>query len=285
MRFTLTGGTGANGENVGGLDYCIQPRSGYAANNSMTEEVAEAVVGWMDSPGHRRALLHPSYTTLNVGIAYDRFNTVMAQHFATDYVTFTQFPEIDQRGIFSMKGVVDHRATLDIGETSYIQVVYDPPPRSLTRGQLANTYSLCNGKRVGYIVEPLPPNRSYYTPEVRTEQAAFRCIDPYDTPPERPAPGSPDAAQQAWADAKLASATGTTKRIHIRRITAQAMTLEDGHLFDVQADLSPILRDNGPGVYTVILWGQPFEVDEPEPIAEHSIFWQAQLPDGYPYGQ
>ena len=40
----------------------------------------------MDSPGHRRNLLDPAHTELNVGIAYNRYNTVMAQHFASDYV-------------------------------------------------------------------------------------------------------------------------------------------------------------------------------------------------------
>lgn len=283
MRFTLTGGTGANGENWSGSDYCIMPRTGYASNGPMDEEVADAVERWMGSPGHRRTLLDPVYTTLNIGIAYDRFNTVMAQHFATDYVTFTQLPGIDQSGLLRMKGVVDHRATLDIGRTANVQVVYDPPPRKLTRGQLSHTYSLCNGQRVAYIVEPLPPRRSYTTPEVKTEQHAARCVDPYNTQPEHPAPDSPDAAHQAWADAKKLSAVGTSTRIQIRRVTAEMLDTADGHSFDIRANLSQVIRDHGPGVYTVLLWARPFHLSEPEPISKYSIFWQAQPPADHPY--
>ena len=76
-RYTLTGGTGSDAENVSGSDYCIRISDNYESLGPMAEEVAETVTGWMNSPGHRRSLLDPAHTTLNVGIAHDRYNTVM----------------------------------------------------------------------------------------------------------------------------------------------------------------------------------------------------------------
>ena len=106
MRYTLTGGTGANGENVSGSDYCIKWTDGYARIEDMEQEVAETVQDWMDSPGHRRTLLDPLYTELNVGLSYDSYNTMMVQHFATDYVTFDQAPHISPTGVLAMSGSV-----------------------------------------------------------------------------------------------------------------------------------------------------------------------------------
>ena len=80
-RYTLTGGTGADAENVSGMDYCIRPGQNYSPNGPMETEVAETVQGWMDSPGHRKTLLDPVHTIMNAGIAYDRFNINMVQHF------------------------------------------------------------------------------------------------------------------------------------------------------------------------------------------------------------
>ena len=112
-RYTLTGGAGADAENGHGLDYCIKPKDNYATNSSMEQEVAEAVQGWMNSPGHRRSLLNPAHTELNAGIAYDRYNTVFAQHFASDYVTYSQTPTIDPQGILTLSATVSG-ATLQI---------------------------------------------------------------------------------------------------------------------------------------------------------------------------
>ena len=66
-RYTLTDGTGADGENVSGSSYCISQFENYAAITSMQQEVAETVQRWIDSPGHKRNLLNPAHTTLNVG--------------------------------------------------------------------------------------------------------------------------------------------------------------------------------------------------------------------------
>ena len=168
-RYTLTDGTGADGENVSGSSYCISRSENYAAITSMQQEVAQTVRGWMDSPRHRRNLLNPAHTTLNVGVAHDRFNQVMVQQFASDYVSYLTRPQIDEHGLLRMTGTVS-RATLKIGNTANVQIAYDPPPKPLTRGQLSYTYALCNPTPVGYVAEALPPGWSYNGSE-RTNQS------------------------------------------------------------------------------------------------------------------
>ena len=282
-RYTLTGGTGADGENAAGSSYCIKPGDNYTANGPMETEVAETVTGWMDSPGHRRNLLDPAHTILNIGIAWDKYNTNMVQQFSSDYVHYEVRPNISPDGILRLSGQVS-RATLNISDTVNILINHDPPPKPLTQGQLANTYALCNPRQVGYVVEPLPPNWSHRGPEVETETQEHPCVDPYHTSPRRQAPSNPEEAHQAWANAKRASLTAPPITVETRRITAELMDVSGGK-FNIRADLTPILRKNGPGIYSIVLWGRPLHMSENTPLSEQSIFWQTDPPANSPYSQ
>ena len=74
MRYSLAGGYQPNAENVSGLDYCIKATDGYRANGSAEQEIRQAMVGLMDSPGHRDNILRPWHKKVNVGLAWDRYN-------------------------------------------------------------------------------------------------------------------------------------------------------------------------------------------------------------------
>ncbi len=280
-RYTLTGGSGADGENGSGSNYCIKPSENYRAITSMDDKVAETVDGWMESPGHRRNLLDPAHTVLNVGIAHDRFNHVMVQQFASDYVNYTVRPNIDSDGILRLKGTVSG-ATLNIGQTANIQIYYDPPPKPLTRGQLSYTYSLCSPIQVAYIVKPLSGGSFYASPAVKQEKVERRCIDPYQTNPHEPAANSNEEANLIWARAKQDSSTATFVRTAFVRLIAERMDLFDDNM-SIRADLTPILREHGPGIYTVTLWGRPLHIAELAIISKQSIFWLTDTPDDSPY--
>ena len=282
-RYTITGGTGADGENGSGLDYCIKSDQNYAPNDSIRDEVAKTVQGWMESPGHRRNLLNPAHTVLNIGIAWDKYNTNMVQQFSSDYISYLIRPNIDSQGTLRMEGQVSN-ATLNINESVNVQIHYDPPLRPLTLGQLSHTYSLCNPTRAGYIVEPLQGNSYYTDPGIKTETQEHPCIDPYQTDPNRPAPTNPNEAHLAWANAKTASAIAPPIEIENRRIIAEHLDVS-GSKFNIRANLTPILRQNGPGIYTVTLWGKPLHMMEPAPLSEQSIFWQTIPPPGNPFSQ
>ena len=254
-RYTLTGGTGADGENMSGSSYCTQTSDNYATIRSMEDEVRKTVQGWMDSPGHRRALLDPAYTILNVGIANDGYSTTMAQHFSSDYVRYSQRPTISNDGTLTFSAKVA-RATLDIGNSVNVQIAYDRTPKPLTAGQLAYTYALCNPTPVAYVVKPLPEGH-YYTDDGTQQQTVQRkCVDPYLTPSSRAAPASSEESHQAWAAAKSASANAPDITITTSRVIAEAMTVSANSI-TVKADLSRILDHYGAGIYTVLLWGRP----------------------------
>ena len=44
-----------------------------------------------------------------MGIAHDRYNIVMVQHFSSDYVRYEKPPLIDSSGTLSLKGKVEGR--------------------------------------------------------------------------------------------------------------------------------------------------------------------------------
>ena len=282
-RYTLTGGTGADGENGLGLDFCIRQGHNYAPNRPMETQVPKAVQEWMDSPGHRRNMLNPAHTVLNIGIAWDKYNTNMIQQFSSDYIHYEVRPNISPDGILRLSGQVSG-ATLQIDDSVNIQIRWDPPLKPLTQGQLANTYALCNPRQVGYVVEPLPPNWSYIEPEIETKTQEHPCVDPYQTNPSRPSPANPEEAHQAWADAKQASSAAPPITVETRRIIAELMDVSSSK-FNIQANLTPILTKNGPGIYSIMMWGRPLHMSKSTPLSEQSIFWQTDPPANSPYSQ
>ena len=280
-RYSLAGGTGAGAENVAGLDYCIRFLDWHLPIRSMDDEVTEAVAQWLRSPDHRRVMLDPAHTLLNVGIAHDRFNANLVQHFASDYVRYEQEPAIDSQGMLRFRGAVDG-ATLEIGDTVNIQIAYDPPPRYLTTGQLAHTYALCSPAAVAHLVAPAGRGTYYGSSPFREELSWQKCVDPYDTPADHPRPDSSAAANKALTVAVAASDAAAPVRTESRRIIADRMEITaDG--FDVRADLAPVLDQYGPGIYTVRLWGRPRHVAEATLLSERSIFRQTAPPHGVPY--
>ena len=53
--------------------------------------------------------------------------------------------------------------------------------------------------------------------------------------------------------------------------------------FDIRADLSALMEEHGPGIYTIWLWGRPSHMDQPAVLSEQSVFWMTQPPERNPY--
>ena len=149
MRYSLAGGYQPNAENVSGLDYCIKATDGYRANGSAEQEIRQAMVGLMDSPGHRDNILRPWHKKVNVGLAWDRYNfNGHYQHFEGDYVEYDQLPAMEN-GVLHMSGSVKNDVQFDDDFRDLdVQIYYDPPPHTLTRGQVARTYCSDSGLHV-----------------------------------------------------------------------------------------------------------------------------------------
>ena len=276
MRYSLAGGYQSNGENGSGSDYCIKASDGYRAIVSIKNEIDDAMDGWLDSPGHRRNILTPQHQKVNIGIAYDRYNTAMYQHFEGDYVTYASMPSI-ANGILSLSGTTKNGLTFREPDDLGVQIYYDPPPHELTRGQVTRTYCYDNGQQLAALREPL--TGGYYWPTDTFTTTRQPCADPYDVPPDAPAPRSAYEAHQAWQQAYNAYLShGDTQSITIPWITASEWQAS-GETFSVRADISDLLREHGNGVYSITVWGTI--AGEDAVISEYSIFHGITPPDTY----
>ncbi len=273
MRYSLAGGFQSNGENGSGLDYCVTAADGYAPNRSIQEEIRETMAGWMNSAGHRRNLLDPHHRKVNIGLAWDRYNTSMVQQFEGDYVAYSQRPTITN-GVLSFSGSTKNGAQLSdvLGQ----QILYDPPPHGLTVGQVARTYCYDNGRMVASLRPPPGIGYRYSTNEFSTTYNP--CPSPHDVPANTPVPASVAEARQAWQDAYNASQSRVPQDITVPWITASQWS-SSGASFSVQADISSVLARHGRGVYSVMLWG---EIDGTATVISHfSIFHGVTPPATY----
>ena len=275
MRYSLAGGYQSNGENGSGSDYCTKAQDGYAALSGIRTEIRETMAGWMSSPGHRRNILEKNHRKVNIGLAWDRFNIIAVQHFEGDYVEFTELPAFDGDR-FTLEGMTKNGARFGIGDLVHVQVFFDPPPYPLAGGQLSRTYCYSNGLPIAYVREPLSGEWFYSEDSLSTHFTT--CPNPYDVPPDAFAPRSHREAHQHWEQAYRASQSLGELPAVMRAVTASRWRANRGE-FKITADFGNVLAKHGPGVYTVVLWG---EVNgDNEVISEYSIFHGIPRPGGY----
>ena len=267
MRYSLAGGYQNNAENVSGRDYCIKSWENYLETQP-NKRVTVAMSGLMSSPGHRDNILDPHHKFVNIGISWDKHNMQVVQHFEYDYVTFFKKPSITD-GILSFTITTKNGAI--ISDDSSVVIYYDQPPRTLTRGQVANTYCYDWGLTVSLILEPPPPGSHYPNTSYQQTRTA-NCIDPYNTSPNTPAPNSVESAHAAHKRAKEYSQNSNTSTNVIPYIIADSWDMTQNRL-NLSADISSILEKHGSGVYTVIVWGTAKGKDVP--ISSSSLFHTA----------
>ena len=276
MRYSLAGGYQSNGENGSGRDYCIKASDGYRAYGSPEQGIRRAMDGLMGSPGHRDNILRPWHKKVNVGLAWDRYNFKVIQHFEGDYVKYDQLPAMEN-GVLHMSGSVKNGVQFDDDLRDLgVQIYYDPPPHTLTRGQVARTYCYGSGLHVASLRPPLTGGWFYDEHEFDTTRDP--CPDPYDVPAEADAPRSANEANLFWQAAYLDSSSREPRSITVPWITALDWTAR-GEVFSVAADLEEVMEKHGEGVYSLIVWGS---IDnERVVISEYSIFHGVTPPDTY----
>ena len=276
MRYSLAGGYQYDAENGSGLRYCIGPSDGYRALDSIESEVRQAMDGWMGSPGHRRNLLDPWHRRVNIGLAWDTYNFVAIQHFEGDYVRYDNLPEI-RGGTLSFSGRAVNELRFSTQEKLGLQLFYDPPPHTLTRGQLSRTYCYNIGSSHPIAAFLYPLSRGEWTQDSYTSYSNGSCPDPYDISPDAPVPRSVSESLRFHYEAVNQSYLPLPPMI-VPWITASEWTAS-GAAFSVIAEINPLLSEYGPGVYTVLLWG---EIDGDDvPVSQYSIFYEVVAPDTY----
>ena len=281
MRYSLAGGYQSNAENIIGLDHCIkwrEGREGYASIVSIEQEIREAMAGWLDSPGHRRNILDRWHKKVNIGLAWDRYNSRIVQHFEGDYVEYDRLPALED-GLLVLSGRLKNGVRLEESSDLGVQIYYDRPPYGLTRGQVARTYCYGSGRLIASLRGPPGANWSWAEDEFTTTYQP--CPNPYYVPADAPAPRSYDEALEFGQAAYDASQALEEKSITGQWIDASKWDVGDD-AFSVTADLSELLREYRAGVYSLIVWGGIG--GEKVIVSEYSIFHGVSPPDGYTGG-
>ncbi|MYC34856.1 MAG: CAP domain-containing protein [Chloroflexi bacterium] len=279
MRYTLAGGTQSNAENVSGLNYCIKRYDNFTPIESVEALIDKTMGGWMNSPGHRDNIMKPTHRKVNIGLAWNLYNIMLVQHFEGDYVEYNQLPAIVD-GVLSLSGEFRNGASPWRKEGYHgvnIQVRYDPPPKELSRGQLANTYCYDYGDTLAFVQPSLPEGMIY---QRGVSVSDTECADPY----EAEANGGPTSYQEAkaaWEQARFAAQMKPPnvwgKEVPIVEAAMWHVT-EEG--FDVEARLPGFLMINrNPGVYTVMVWaGVNGNLSA---ISEYALWVGIDPPDAY----
>ncbi len=273
MRYSLAGGYQSNGENGLGKWYCIEHGDGFRPISGIAEEIRDSIEGWMDSPGHRRNILGKWHKKVNIGLAWDRYNISFYQHFEGDYVEYDEIPSI-REGVLKIQGRSKNGVRFNEDRDLGVQIYYDQPPHTLTRGQLSETYCYDSGSQIAAFRPPL--TGGFYYTEDRFIQSSSRCHDPYDVAASTPAPEPPQGP--IFIQLPKLQLPPMPTILDLPWITALEWTAREEN-FRVTVDLSDLLAEHGDGVYTIMVWGSIGY--ERAVISQYSIFYGVTPPDTY----
>ena len=280
MRYSLAGGYQTNGENASTHNECGYRGTLLHWTADPMEMVADTVEGWLGSPGHRETMLNPHYRQVNIGLAWDRNTFKAIQHFEGGYVELDALPTIHE-GTLEVSGRLTAGSDFAGLIPLEVLIVYDPPPRILSAGQLARTYCYGHGEEIGIFVPPSILSKDGI--ELTHTYTEPRCTDPYELGRSASDPDSLRGVAEMFQRAKARSESSRETEFTISFRKAEELTIT-GAEFYLRADMDDILAGHGPGVYTVVLVAELQEKSTGEPdtiIAEYSIFHQVRTPGDY----
>lgn len=220
MMYSLASGTGSVSENAalqGSATECSihwGPEDILDGIESMQFQMVYDDLECCDN-GHRDTILDVHHNIVHIGLAWNGTQLFMVQHFANEYVDWTNYPSLNSNGIVSLSGDV----SIPISGPLVLAIAYDPIPTSASPSDLRNSpnfYSIgekCNISNcikdpnpwIGSILQPLPDGRNYVG--------------------VRPT----DVVANVW---NVNESTGR---------------------FEIQANIIPIVNAHGSGVYTLII--------------------------------
>ena len=280
MRYSLAGGYQVNGENFSGHNECGLVDTLLHWNADPLEMVTDSVEGLLTSPGHRETMLSPQYRKVNIGLAWDRNVFKVVQHFEGAFVELTTLPVIVD-GTLEMAGRLNSEFQFTGQVPLLAMIVYDPPPRRLSAGQLARTYCYGHGEAIGVFI---PPSRLLKEDfEITRTLSEPLCVDPYNVGRSAAEPDSREENLRMFQESKERSERVRETELSLSVRRARELVVE-GNDFHLTADMSGLLEARGPGVYTVVLIAELERESDGEPaitISEYSIFHGVRAPGSY----
>ena len=267
MLYTLEGGEGYREYSTTHLGYfettdCIRGRDPANFLHTM-------LVFLEDNPLHQEKLQRPEHTTVNVGLSFNCRAMALVLEFEGEYVRYLNPPTI-QEGQLTMDGRLLNGANMIwIGEDVGIWIHYLPPPVPLTRGQMFRGGAECLGIPVAAVMTQRPIYSTNEDIEEGFERSAPRCLPPYAFDPQSEPPQNEREARQLLNDAAN-TFHESDPEAHFGPMILPDIWQVHRDRFAIQADVSSILAEHGPGVYTINLVGS---VDGTSIfISEYAIF-------------
>ena len=258
MRYTLAGGTNYLAENTSGS--IIAEGVSYARSTGRSL-LTKTHTGLMNSSAHRSTILNKWHTTVNLGIDCNEITCSVVQNFEGNYVTFNQKPTISN-GTLSFAGTFSGDFSLES-----VQVWYDQPPHPLMLGQLDAAYSYLVGQEPAtFLLYPAPPGFHWSLSDLLPASYRWTAdIDPYTVDPKEP------RVVRSISGIPLPRLTIPRFRIALVPWTVADTWKLTNSTFEIKADISKVIDERGPGVYTVVIWGE-HSGGERMPLTNYSVF-------------
>ena len=276
IRYALAGGYQRNAENWSNIGQC---GSTTPLQTPIDTLLTESCAGFLRSPPHRANLLDPHFTRVNIGLAWDPVALNVAHHFETFTTHMPRPPALGPNGVLTILGTTIDLPALSSRNQIAVTVSYDPPPRTLTRRQTAATYCYQLGPLVTRLRPPPKPGYEYQRTNWNYSTNAPACPDPYHEPAGPPGRILPTEETSLFQQAKAASLARVPNHRSVPLTNARKWRVRHNS-FHITADMARILRDHGPGIYTVTL-----SLDQPpagsRTIAQYSIFHRIHPPKGH----
>ena len=277
VRYALTGGYQDSTElHLTSAPFCIQPLdSDYAPAPSLDLVLRDFIETGPEDSRQSKPILNPGFQRVSIGLAVgrDRVNYRLVLLFERDVIQYLSLPSL-QEGQLVLRGRLKHQAKFTRSEF-IVQVNYDVPPYPVNQGQIAWSRVCYSRGLIITVIRPPLPLGDYYSSE--EGMGPFHtCPVPYEFPVDILAPAN--RADMDDLKEQLTYLDVQTLQIPYIFVTADRMELTESELF-VGANISHLLEEYGPGVYSASVLG---EVDGVEiPISRVSFFVGFDPPDTY----
>ena len=271
MRYALAGSHQLGRENISGLSYCHTDAGSLPPYDDLHAKIEHSLGNWIGDQGTWDNIKRESHRTVNIGLAWNKYQVFMVLHFEEDYIERLEAATIEDEYL-TLAARVQNGVVFDDPRNLLIEIVYHPPVRALTRGQLSRTYCYDSGRPLAAL-RPVPlGGRGHYLESYLDSYKP--CADPYDVPADAHPPQSARDARYHHNEA----AESETVRYSIPYINADEWLVTE-ESFSIQAHIPELLATWGPGVYTVLVYGPVGGEDTL--ILEYPIFYGIDRPATY----
>ena len=176
MRYALAGGYQMSRENVYGLSYCHGDAGSLPPYGDLQAEIERSLGGPIDNRKIWDNIRRDSHETVNVGLAWNRYQVFLVLQFEEDYIKRLQADRING-GYLTLAGGVHNGVIFERDDDLLIEIIFDPPVHGLSVGQLSRTSCYDPGRPVAALRSTPLGGEGHYSDGYTVSYE--RCSNPY----------------------------------------------------------------------------------------------------------